>query len=68
MMAVMCVTEELQVTAQLVGVMPRGHPSVLSTTPLVRLGILLDTNPKSYLIISDIKRLLPTSGSLLQTT
>src|SRR5882762_2138925 len=34
-------TEELQVTAQLVGVMPRGHSGVLSTTHLVWLGILL---------------------------
>jgi hypothetical protein len=42
MTAVMCVTEELQVTAQLVGVMPRGHPGVLPTTPLVLPGILLD--------------------------
>jgi hypothetical protein len=41
MTAVMCVTEELQVTAQLVGVMPRGHPGVLPTTPLVWRGILL---------------------------
>jgi hypothetical protein len=42
MTAVMCVTEELQVTAQLVGVMPKGHPGVLPTAPLVQLGIPLD--------------------------
>jgi len=41
MTAVMCVTEELQVTAQLVGVTPRGHPGVLPIAPLVWLGILL---------------------------
>jgi hypothetical protein len=41
MTAVMCVTEELQVTAQLAGVIARGHPGVLPTTPLVWLGILL---------------------------
>jgi hypothetical protein len=42
MTTVMCVTEELQVTAQLVGVMPRGHLGVLPTAPLVWLRILLD--------------------------
>jgi hypothetical protein len=41
MTTVMCLTKELQVIAQLVGVMPRGHLGVLPTTPLVRLGILL---------------------------
>jgi len=44
MTVVMCVTEELQVTAQLVGVMPSKHPGVLPTAPLVRLGILLIFN------------------------
>jgi len=37
-------TEELQVTAQLVGVMPRGHPGIFLTAPLVWLRILLGLN------------------------
>ena len=41
--AVMCLTEEFQTTAQLVGENPhrRGHPAILLTLSLVQFRILL---------------------------